>query len=99
MPVNMTAYDREKWGVLITSPIMQTEMYACVRKQDHTAVSKDNKLTVITKKGFINDVMFVEDNCPNWNITSGDSTAECYRAIALKEADTALISSYRMIRT
>ncbi len=94
-PVNMSAYDSESRGILITSPVMHTEMYVCVPKLEHPVLSKDTELTVGTKTGFINDEMFVEDTFPNWKVAFYESTEDCFRAVAGKKLDAALISSYR----
>ncbi len=98
-PVNMTSYDSESRGLLATSPVMQAEIYACVRTRDRPAVQKDSDMKIATRAGLINDELFMQEKFPNWRAIPYDSLEECFKAVYEKEVDAAIISSYRVALT
>lgn len=66
-PVNLSAHDEEELGVSVTTPLMETEMYAAVRKADHLRDLTDGEMTVAVNEGNANYEAFLNDYFPNWN--------------------------------
>ena len=97
-PAGLSAYDGEQRGILITDPIIKTEIYAAVRTADHEGVSPDREMTVALVKENPNFVTFLSDHFPNWKIAYYDSSDEAFAAVASGEADCILVSSYRLNR-
>jgi EAL domain-containing protein (putative c-di-GMP-specific phosphodiesterase class I)/GGDEF domain-containing protein/ABC-type amino acid transport substrate-binding protein len=97
-PVNLSSYDGEQLGVIITDPLVSTEMYAAVRTADRQGVSKDQDMKVAIAKGSLNFETFVMDHFPNWEMVFYDDTASGFKAVGSGEADCALVSNYRLNR-
>lgn len=98
-PINLSAYDGEKFGVVITDPYVETEMYAAVRTADRQGVSRDNDMTVAILNGSPNFDTFLMDYFPDWKAIHYDDSAACFRAVGTEAADCVLISNYRLNRT
>ncbi|MBR2769533.1 MAG: EAL domain-containing protein [Solobacterium sp.] len=97
-PVNLSAYDGEQLGIIITDPFVSTQMYAAVRTADHKGVSPETQMTAAVLKGHPNHETFLKDNFPDWDIRYYDSSKETFRAVHDGEADCTLVSSYRINR-
>ncbi|MBQ6126635.1 MAG: EAL domain-containing protein, partial [Erysipelotrichaceae bacterium] len=97
-PINLTAYDAEQLGMIITDPFVTTDMYVAVRTADHQGVSPDMEMTVAVLKGHPNHETFLKDYFPNWKIQYHDSSEENFKAVKSGEADCTLISNYRLNR-
>ncbi len=97
-PVSLSSYDGEKLGVVITDPVVVTEMYAVVRTADHLGVSKDREMTVAVLEGHPNHVTFLMDNFPGWQIKYYQTSTEAFQAVASGDSDCALVSNYRLNR-
>ena len=97
-PVNLSTYDGEKLGVIVTDPLVRTEMYAAMRIADQQGVSKDQEMTVALVSGNPNSETFLMDFFPNWkNAYYSDSEAG-FKAVASGAADCVLVSNYRINR-
>ena len=94
-PANLTDYDGEMSGVVMTAPLMRTEMDAVVREEDKQYFLKKSKIRVAVNKGNPNYEMFLVDHFPTWTPVTYESTAECLNQIAAKNADCIIISNYR----
>ena len=97
-PINLSAYDGEQLGIIITDPFVSTEIYAAVRTADHQGLSPDREMIVSVLKGHPNHETFLKDNFPNWEIQYRDSSEENFKAVSTGEADTTLVSNYRLDR-
>ena len=97
-PVNLSSYDGEQLGVILTDPFVSTEMYVVVRAADHATVSPEQEMTVAVLHGHTSHETFLKDYFPNWAIKYYDSNDETFRAVGLGEADCTLVSSYRLNR-
>ncbi len=98
-PINLSAYDGEQLGIIITDPYVSTEMYAAVRTADGRGVSKESGMIVALVKGSPNFDTFLMDCFPNWQPQYYDSGEAAFRAVGQGEADCALVSNYRLNRT
>jgi diguanylate cyclase (GGDEF)-like protein len=97
-PLSLSSYDGEKYGVIITEPLVTTEMYAVVRTADRQGISRDQELTVAVIKDNYNYDTFLMDNFPNWKIAYYDDTESAFKAVADGKADAGLVSNYRISR-
>ena len=97
-PVNLSAYDGEQYGVILTDPLVSTEMYALVRTADHLGMSPEREMTVATVSGHVNHETFIRDYFPNWQIKYYNDGEVGFQAVASGEADYALVSNYRLSR-
>ena len=94
-PANLTAYDGETLGVIMTQPLMTSDMMAVVRESDQQSFIKKESVTVAVNEGNPNYDLFLADHYPTWEILYYKDTPACLEAVAAGEADCILISSYR----
>ena len=94
-PANLSEYDAESQGIVITPPLMSTELYAVVRALDQVEFVVKKDVSVAVNKGNPNYEAFLLDHFPGWKALHFDDTPECLRAVALEKADCILISNYR----
>ncbi len=97
-PINLSAYDGEQAGLIITDPLVNTELYAAVRSADRQGISPDQKMTVALLKGHPSHETFVKDNFPNWQTKYFDTVAQNFEAVGNGSADCTLVSNYRINR-
>ncbi len=94
-PANLTDYDGENLGIVMSPPIMRTEMDAVVRAADQKAFIRKDDIRVCVNEGNTNYEMFLVDNFPNWKIEYFPDTPTGLDAIAARKADCVIISNYR----
>lgn len=97
-PINLSAYDGEQRGVIITDPLVSTEVYAAVRSEDHQGISPDREMTVAVRKGHPSHETFIKDHFPKWKIVYCDSNEESFEAVGSGKVDCTLVSNYRINR-
>lgn len=95
-PINISSYYGESTGIMMTNPIMDTEMGVLAREDDLPDISPDNELKVAIDNGNINFKTFIIKSFPNWTIKTYADVEECCDAVASKEAEVALVCNYRM---
>ena len=94
-PANLTDYDGETAGVVLTEPLMRTEMDAVVREEDKQTFLRRSQVRVGVNRGNPNYEYFLTDHFPSWTPVHYDSTPECLDAVAARKADCIIISNYR----
>ena len=94
-PANLTAYDGESQGYLVTLPLMRTDISAIVRKDEQKNFLKRDRIAVAVNAGNPNYNMFLVDNFPDWRALYFEDTPACIKAIADGKADCLLLSNYR----
>ena len=94
-PANLTDYDAEQAGVVMTQPMMRTEMDAVVRAADKKDFLRSNQVRVGVNQGNPNYEMFLMDHFPAWTPVYYPDTPACLDAVAAGNADTVIISNYR----
>ncbi len=97
-PINLSSYDGEQQGVIITDPFVETEMYAVVRIADHQGISPDRAMNVAVLSGHPSHETFLKDYFPNWQIHYTNSNDESMKSVASGIADCTLVSNYRVNR-
>ena len=94
-PANLGSYDGEVLEIVMTPPLMRTDMYAVVRKNDQDIFGNKKHVIVAVNEGNPNYNAFLEDNYPDWRAVHYQTTADCLKAVSEGVADCVLISSYR----
>ena len=94
-PANLTDYDGEMSGVVMSPPLMRTEMDAVVREADKQGFLRKTKVRVGVNQGNPNYEMFLVDHFPDWTPVTYESTPVCLDQVAAKNADCIIISNYR----
>ncbi len=94
-PANLTDYDGEVAGVVMTPSLMRTEMEAVVRAADRQDFLRQSQIRVGVNQGNPNYEMFLLDHFPTWTPVYYNTTPECLDAVAARHADCVIISSYR----
>lgn len=94
-PANLTNYDSEQMGLVMTPPLMSTEMDAVVRASEQKEFLLKDHVTVAVNEGNTNYDMFLADNFPEWKTSYYKDTSAGLEAVARGEADCVIISNYR----
>lgn len=94
-PANLTDYDSEMMGLIVTPSMMRSEMDAVVCASDQKEFLHKEDVTVAVNEGNTNYDLFLEEHFPNWKTIYFKDTPECLNAVAAGEADCILISTYR----
>ena len=95
-PVNLSPYDGETAGVITTSPLVQSELYAAMKREDRSGLSPNEAITVALVEGSVNDEMFLKDSFPNWERVYYPTAEDCVEAVNDGKADCVLVNSYRL---
>ena len=94
-PANLTPYDSEVLGVVMTPAIMTTEMDAVVRASEQKEFLRKENVSVAVNEGNTNYDMFLADHYPSWQRLYYPDTPTGLDAVAAGEADCVIISNYR----
>ena len=94
-PANLPEYDSERIGVVMTPPLMRTEMDAVVRASEKKEFIRKERVNVAVNKGNTNYDMFLADHYPTWHRVYFADTPAGLEAVAKGGADCVIISNYR----
>ena len=94
-PANLTPYDSEVLGVVMTPALMTTEMDAVVRASEKKEFLHKENVSVAVNEGNTNYDMFLADHYPGWQRLYYPDTPTGLDAVAAGEADCVIISNYR----
>jgi len=94
-PANLTDNDAEAAGVVMSPPLMRTEMEAVVRAEDKQDFLRKSTIRVGVNLGNPNYEMFLTEHFPGWTPVFYTDTPACLDAVAEKNADCIIISNYR----
>ena len=94
-PANLPEYDSERIGVVMTPPLMRTEMDAVVRASEKKEFIRKERVNVAVNKGNTNYDMFLADHYPTWHRVYFTDTPAGLEAVAKGGADCVIISNYR----
>ena len=95
-PIALSAYDGEQRGIIITDPLISTEMFAVVRTDDHRGIVVDKEMKVAVVEGNPGYDTFLKDHFPKWKAKYYKDIQSAYQAVANGEADYSLVSNYRI---
>ena len=94
-PANLTDFDSETMGVVMSPPLMRSEMDAVVRASEKKEFLRKKQVIVAVNKGNTNYDMFLADHYPTWNRAYFADTPAGLEAVAKGKADCVIISNYR----
>ena len=94
-PANLGSYDGESMELVMTPPLMRTDIFAVVRERDADFFEGKEHVVVAVNRGNLNYDAFLRDNFPEWTSVYYPATADCLKAVDDRVADCVLISSYR----
>ncbi len=94
-PANLTDYDAEQLGLVMSPVLMRTEMDAVVRAAEQKEFLRKDKVVVAVNEGNTNYDIFLADHYPKWERAYFKDTPAGLEAIAAGKADCVIISSYR----
>lgn len=94
-PANLTDFDSETLDVVMTPPLMRTEMDAVVRASEQKEFVRQAQVTVAVNEGNTNYDMWLSDHYPTWRRAYFVDTPAGLDAVAAGKADCVIISNYR----
>ncbi|MBR5756417.1 MAG: EAL domain-containing protein [Firmicutes bacterium] len=94
-PANLSGYEGEKLGIVMTMPLMTTDVYAIVPQNRLNSFARKEHVIVAVNKGNPNYDAFLLENFPAWRKVYYPTTEECLVAVDEGVADCILISSFR----
>lgn len=94
-PGNLTDYDAEQLGLVMTPALMRTEMVAVVRASEQKEFLMKTPIIVAVNEGNTNYDIFLADHYPQWKRKYFRDTPAGLDAISKGEADCVIISGYR----
>ena len=94
-PANLTDYDSEMLNVVMTPPLMRTEMDAVVRASEQKEFIRKQNVVVAVNEGNTNYDMWLSDHYPAWRRAYFKDTPTGLDAVAAGNADCVIISNYR----
>ena len=94
-PSNLSTSDGEMQGLVLTPPIMRTEVYAVIKKSDKNTFAKKEQITTAIERGDLNYTSVIFDNFPDWQVSSYADIRSCLYAVSKGNADCFLISNYQ----
>ena len=95
-PVYLSSYDSDELGIRLTDPAMKTEVNAVMRGADDQGLSRDSSIVFAVPAGEMNIETFIMDQYPSSEIKTFASDQACYAAVSSGDADSALVSNYRL---
>ncbi|MCR4655015.1 MAG: EAL domain-containing protein [Lachnospiraceae bacterium] len=94
-PANLSGYDAEERGMVMTPVLMNTGMYAVVRNTDPDIFGKKGRVMVAVNNGNPNYDAFLDEHFPSWKKIYYINSEECLKAVSKGRADCVIISNYR----
>ena len=94
-PANLSSYDGEQMGLVMTPAMMRTEMDAVVRGSTQKEFIRKSDVAVAVNEGNTNYDMFLADHFPGWTRMYFPDTLTGLDAVADGKADCVIISNYR----
>ena len=95
-PVYLSTYDANEGDIRLTEPAMKTEMYAILRDSEKQVLSEDSEITFATNHGMMNIESFIMEHYPMSKRKDYQGLQACYEAVSEGEADSTLVSNYRI---
>ena len=94
-PANLSVFDGEEMGVVMSPAMMSTEMLAVVCVSDQHSFFQKDKITVAVNAGNPNYDLFLKEQFPDWDSIHFLDTPTCLQAVADGKADCVIVSNYR----
>ena len=94
-PANFTSSAGESKGLVISPPLLDTELYAVVRRSEENIFSKKDHVIVAVNEGNPNYDATLQQEFSDWQKVYYPTTEECLKAVGEGVADCVLLSNYR----
>ena len=94
-PANLSGYDGEQLGIVMSRRITSTDIYAVIRRGDVSEFARKEHVIVAVNDGNPNYDAFLVENFPEWRTVYYKTTSDCLKAVSERVADCVLVSSYR----
>lgn len=94
-PSILSTSDGETHGLVMTPPVMSTEIYAVVRMADRDTFQEKEQVTVAIEENDPNIDAVMQDHFSDWQCVYYTDMQACLKAVASEEADCALIPNYQ----
>ena len=94
-PSNLSTSNSEELNLIMTPPVMSSEIYAVVKKEDQHTFFQKEQITVAVLEGDPNYSTIIKEHFPDCIQKNYKDIQACLKAVADKEADCVLISNYR----
>ena len=94
-PASLDGFDGERQGVIMTQPLMNTDLYAVVRQVDVNSFANREHVVVAVDEGNLNYESVLAVEFPTWRTVYFKNTEECLKAVSDSVADCVLVSNYR----
>ena len=93
-PSCLSSSDSEELGLVMTPRVMETEVYAVVRRSDQSVFAAKDHVVTAVERGNPNYTTALMDHFPEWQTAEYPDVEACLLAVAKGEADCVLISNY-----
>ena len=94
-PANLSSFDGETMNLVMTPPLIHTDVYAVVRQADRNIFANKGHVVVAVTENNPNYDAVLLDRFPSWRKVYYPNTADCLKAVSERVADCLLIGSYR----
>lgn len=94
-PANLSSYEAEIQGMVLTPPLMDTEMFAVMRAGSASLLARDGEIVAAVNMGNFNYDSFLARHYPSWEKKYYPNTEECLKGVSEGAADCLIISNYR----
>ena len=94
-PANLSSYESEQQGVVMSPSLMSSDVYAVVRQTEQNLFTEKEHVVVAVNEGNSNYTAFLEEHFPEWRAVYYPTTADCLKAISDGVADCLIIGSFR----
>ena len=94
-PANLSGYEAEMEGTVMTPALLDAEMCAIVRISDPNIFRMNRNVRVAVNDRNTNYEAFLAERHPDWERVYRANTEECLKAVSSGDADCLVISNYR----
>lgn len=94
-PANLNAWDGERMGLVMTPPLMRTDIIAIVRQADRHLFTSREHVIVAVNEGNPNYDSCLQNDFPSWLAVYYPTTEDCLRMVSEGVADCVLVSGFR----
>jgi len=94
-PASLGGYDAETLDLLMTTPLLRTDIVAIVRRSDFSSFARREHVIAAVNEGDPNYNAFLLDHYPDWHKVYYKTLDDCLKAVSDNVADCVLISTFR----
>ncbi len=98
-PVNLSIYECEENGVLLTDSLLKSEVYVLVKGDSDDVMDNNAATKAALTRGNKSFASFIMDYYPKWQVVYYDTIEECHKAVFDGAVDCMFVNSYRIGQT